>query len=191
MIASVLTIGLREMSRVDLTDEYTIHKIVYDLFPGSRRTFLYYQYPFAEEKGAKVLLLSEEQPSVPEVGKIESKMVSDSFLSYQYYAFRVKLNPVTRTGNKSTPVIGNNSLVSWFLEKQEQRGFRADENRLDLSDCGITTIRKRQNNIILNQCTYTGVLEVIDQDRFIEGFKKGLGRAKGFGFGLLQLKPLR
>ncbi len=191
MIASVLTIGPREMSRIDLTDEYAIHKIVYELFPGSRRTFLYYQYPFGGEKGVKILLLSEEQPLVPEMGKIESKYVNDSFLSYKNYAFRVKLNPVTRVGDTSTPVTGSDSLVSWFLEKQEQWGFRVDENRLDLSDCGISIIKKGQNTITLNKCTYMGVLEVIDQDRFIGSFEKGLGRAKGFGFGLLQLKPLR
>lgn len=191
MIASVLTLGPRDIRHLDLTDGYTMHKIVYDLFPGSDRTFLYYQYPFAERRGVKILILSEDQPLVPAQGTIESKMVKESFLRYRYYAFKVRLNPVTRLGGKATPVTGHDPLISWFLEKQERWGFVADASGLDLSDVGVATIQKGKNRITLNQCTYTGVLEVVDQDRFIEGFENGLGRAKGFGFGLLQLKPLR
>ena len=82
MIASMLTLGPRDIRHLDLTDEYTMHKIVYDLFPGSDRTFLYYQYAFAERRGVKILILSREQPLVPTLGTIESKMVKDSFLRY-------------------------------------------------------------------------------------------------------------
>ena len=89
----MLTLGPRDIRHLDLTDEYTMHKIVYDLFPRSDRTFLYYQC-VAERRGVKILILSREQPLVPTLGTIESKMVKDSFLRYRYYAFKVRLNPV-------------------------------------------------------------------------------------------------
>ena len=69
-------------------------------------------------------------------------------------------------------------------------GFVADTSRLDLFDVGVATIQKGKNKITLNQCTYTGVLEVVDQDRFIKGFENGWV-GKRIWFGLLQLKPLR
>jgi len=128
---------------------------------------------------------------IPTFGSVESKFVSPSFLEHRYYAFTVKLNPVTRLANKTAPVIGHEPLSTWFLDKQEQWGFVVDRERLDLSDLGVSLIRKGNTEIPLNQCTYTGILKVVDRERFIDSFENGLGRGKGFGFGLLQLKPLR
>ncbi|MPN58153.1 hypothetical protein SDC9_205854 [bioreactor metagenome] len=44
--------------------------------------------------------------------------------------------------------------------------------------------------MVFNECTFTGVLEVVDRKSFIKSFCEGIGRGKAFGFGLLQLLPL-
>ena len=37
---------------------------------------------------------------------------------------------------------------------------------------------------------FTGVMRVTDRDLFIQTFNTGIGSAKGFGYGLLMLKPI-
>ena len=38
---------------------------------------------------------------------------------------------------------------------------------------------------------FRGALEVTDQEKFIETYQSGIGSAKGFGFGLLLLAPIK
>ncbi len=190
MIASMLTLSFKEVAKARIYDEYAIHRTVYDLFPGSNREFLFYKFPYPGRKGIKILLLSVSQPQIPSFGKIESKRVPQEFLEHQYYAFKVKLNPVVRSGQKTSAITGYEPLITWFTEKQENWGFIANPSRLELSEMGAYKIDKSGTNLTFNQCTYSGVLEVIDQGRFIKGFEKGIGRGQGFGFGLLQLRPL-
>ncbi len=37
---------------------------------------------------------------------------------------------------------------------------------------------------------FRGILEVTDQERFVDSYHSGIGSAKGFGFGLLLLAPI-
>ena len=37
---------------------------------------------------------------------------------------------------------------------------------------------------------FRGVLNVTDKERFADAFRHGIGSAKGFGFGMLILKPV-
>jgi CRISPR system Cascade subunit CasE len=37
---------------------------------------------------------------------------------------------------------------------------------------------------------FIGKLKVTDRIKFKESFRKGIGRAKGFGFGLFQIVPI-
>ena len=42
-----------------------------------------------------------------------------------------------------------------------------------------------------NSASFVGKLKVMDRAKFQESFRKGIGRAKGFGFGLFQIIPLQ
>jgi CRISPR system Cascade subunit CasE len=37
----------------------------------------------------------------------------------------------------------------------------------------------------------TGELEIVDRSLFIKSFQQGIGRGRAFGFGLLQIAPLK
>ena len=41
------------------------------------------------------------------------------------------------------------------------------------------------------RCCFDGVLEVNDPDIFIKSIESGIGSAKGFGFGLLSIAPVK
>ena len=200
MIASMLKLGRSDCKALTVKDAYSIHRIVYSLFPKentmSQRDFL-----FADKGGnfntRKILILSKHRPSIPEFGEIESKEVPDKFLSYKNYGFETVLNPVVRNGLNKTakPVKGADDLRNWFLSKSVNSGFAVEPESLQISRVGVVRFDKVKDRVKFqhthNTATFTGKLNVVDDSLFIKSFEEGIGRAKGFGFGLLQLIPLK
>ncbi len=200
MIASILTLSRDECKALELKDAYSVHRIVYSLFPqqkhGEIRDFLY------ADKGGdwncrRILILSERKPELPEFGQIESKEIHDSFLNWDYYGFEVILNPTTRNGpsQKTMPVRGMENLRKWFLKKVPALGFEVEPKSLQVSHVGVISFDKNKEGKTFTQthgsATFIGRLKVINRGDFINSFKQGIGRAKGFGFGLLQIMPLQ
>lgn len=64
MIASVLKLNRADCKALKITDAYSIHRVVYELFPGESRDFL-----FADKggdfKSRQILILSEHSPEAP------------------------------------------------------------------------------------------------------------------------------
>jgi CRISPR system Cascade subunit CasE len=191
MIASMLMLDRSAIQQAGIMDPYELHKFVYSLFPGDRRTFLYLDEG-GDAMGRHLLILSKKQPLVPNYGSIESRKVPDTFLQKDTYAFSVKLNPIERRngGKRRIPVITQSNLNDWFLRRQIDWGFEADPSNLEILDTGVEEIRKQEHLIIFNKATFKGVLRVTDRKGFIRSFENGIGRGKAFGFGLLQLQPL-
>ena len=83
MIATMLKLSRSDCEAMNLKDIYSLHKIVYSLFPTKsekNRDFL-----FADKggdwNGRQILILSRREPTQPEFGEIGSKKVPDSFFS--------------------------------------------------------------------------------------------------------------
>jgi CRISPR system Cascade subunit CasE len=190
MIASIFRLDRRAISQLDIKDEYSIHRAVYTLFPGTKRSFLYYRYPHGSTPDMRILILSKEEPSQPEAGVIESKRVEPSFLQSERYAFRVRLNPIERTRNVAKSIIGQKELTDWFLKKESNWGFRVEPASLELQNLGVVQFQRGVHKVTMNECTFVGLLKVTDRVLFSKSFYGGIGRGKGFGFGLLQLQPI-
>ncbi|GAB1484611.1 type I-E CRISPR-associated protein Cas6/Cse3/CasE [Treponema sp.] len=194
MIASVLSLSRADCKTLKITDPYSIHRVVYSLFPrkdGVTREFLY-----ADKGGTfserTVLLLSEIEPKLPEFGVLQSKEIKESFLQHSLYGFEVIVNPVKRDNKTGqiVPIRGKEELCQWFLNKASSYGFKVDPGLLTVGDTDIVQFKKDGHTVTLGKAKFIGKLEVIDRDVFIATFKHGLGKAKGFGFGLLQIVPL-
>ncbi|MFA7114825.1 MAG: type I-E CRISPR-associated protein Cas6/Cse3/CasE [Candidatus Omnitrophota bacterium] len=199
MIATILKLTRSDCKALDIKDAYSIHRVVYSLFPRSKdevqRNFL-----FADKggdfNGRRILILSKTKPVEPEYGKIESRNVPESFLQFKKYGFKITLNPVIRNGKEKTtvPVTGKENLRTWFLGKTNGLGFVVDSDSIQVCRMGVMTFTKKKDAAVFNQthniATFMGKLEVVDRKLFIKSFEEGIGRAKGFGFGLLQLVPL-
>ena len=200
MIASVLKLSRTDCKSLKLTDAYSLHKIVYSLFPqkeNETRDFLY-----ADKGGSwncrKILILSGRKPLTPEFGEVESKEIPESFLNRDHYGFEVNVNPVRRNGpsKKTTSIRGISELHQWFIEKAASYGFEIDEPQsLQVCRIGVVRFEKSKNGVDCKQthgtATFIGKLKVKDREVFRESFRKGIGRAKGFGFGLLQIVPIQ
>jgi CRISPR system Cascade subunit CasE len=93
------------------------------------------------------------------------------------------------------------TLLRWLERQGERGGFRLegsvlpDEDRICHAGPTIThrlyrDPRQRKAPITIHACDFTGRLRVTDPDAFVRARVEGIGRSKGFGFGLLMATPL-
>ncbi|MDR0926056.1 MAG: type I-E CRISPR-associated protein Cas6/Cse3/CasE [Hungatella sp.] len=195
MIASVLKLSRSDFNKLKITDPYSIHRTVYSLFPQFRessRDFL-----FVDKGGnfneRSILILSKRLPQIPQYGTIESKNIPESFLGLNNYGFEIRLNPTKREkkDSKIVPIKGKDNLIGWFCSKSETWGFATDRESLQIQSSGVQTFAKQNGQVTQNIVTFIGKLKVTNRFLFIKSFEQGIGRGKGFGFGLLQIVPLQ
>jgi len=193
MIASVLKLNRSDCKALKITDAYSIHRVIYELFPGEVRDFL-----FADKGGnfneRQILILSHRSPENPTYGEIQSKQIPNSFLEHDDYGFEVTLNPTKRdkqTG-RTVAIHGRENVRQWFLGKAPLLGFEIQAESLEIRHAGAQTFDLGNGKIVThNSASFIGKLKVTDRAKFQQSFRKGIGRAKGFGFGLLQIIPLQ
>lgn len=126
----------------------------------------------------------------------------------EMWAFRLTANPVhtVRRDNgeptKPTAHVGPRHQQAWLLERQEAAGFTVvekpedrqrirgvDTHELVVHDKRQLEFRKngQRNPVTLTTVTFDGRLEITDPDALRRTLTHGLGRAKGYGCGLLTL----
>lgn len=200
MILSLLTINRIQLAKIIKAncgkfDIYTAHKLVYTLFPEEEagRDFL---FKYKEtDYGKRIVILSQREPDISLLPKencsIKFRHIPDSYFDAEYYRFEVQINPVKRdmkTG-KIIPVKGRNELVSWFCTKAVKYGFEVMPDTLSVDNTDTIIFKKGDSKITLGKAVFSGVLKVKDKEIFMQSFKKGLGKGKSFGFGLLEIVP--
>lgn len=106
----------------------------------------------------------------------------------------LRANPTKRenASRKRLPLRTPEEQAAWLRRKAEQAGFDVDETSLQIAPAGREWFRveKRGQAGVHHAVEFAGVLHVKDPARFREAFAKGVGSAKGFGFGLLALVPV-
>lgn len=206
MIASVLHLDRRSVKDLRMTDAYSLHRIVYSLFDdirddqekqASHASGILYADQGGDYKARKILMLSNRQPmSMVEgqFGEVQSKPISPSFLSHEHYRFKVVINPCRResVSRKLIPVRGKESVAQWVRERAlASWGFEASPKHLQVNKIDVLQFTaKAQRQVTVAQAHVQGLLHVTDRERFIKSFENGIGRARAFGCGLLQIVPL-
>ncbi len=203
MIASILRLGPKDIKILRVTDDYSLHRVVYSLF-DDRRTeaeknasvpsgFLYADKG-GDSNGRLILLLSDREPRKPEYGVLESKPVDEKFLVFDRYRFDVLINP-TKRDNKSRKIIAlreREEIAQWFINKAPVSwGFAVHSTTLQVKILQVKQFVKQTHNVTHGGAELTGELEVVDRALFIKSFQQGIGRGRAFGFGLLQIAPLK
>lgn len=206
LIASVLHLDRQASKALRITDPYSLHRVVYSLYEDMRT---------AEEKGAsqtsgilyadlggdfqsrRILLLADRTPAEcidGQYGQVQSKPIAESFLDHDRYRFKVIVNPTRRdsASRKLLPVKGRAPIADWFCERAQQSwGFRVPPEHLQVDRVDVLRFKdKQQHPVTLAQAHVQGLLEVTDRTQFRNSFTRGIGRARTFGCGLLQIVPL-
>ncbi|MCH9276188.1 type I-E CRISPR-associated protein Cas6/Cse3/CasE [Bifidobacterium amazonense] len=121
----------------------------------------------------------------------------------QEWGFRLKANPTKSIPSgkpgvrgKRVGVVTVEEQIAWLGARAREYGFHMPINRLELPEIVVRDSRKvrfdRQGSeVTLASATYDGVLAVDDPELLRRALTQGIGRAKGYGFGLLTLVPIR
>lgn len=205
MIASVLKLDRQSIKALRITDPYSLHRVVYSLYEDVRSE---------EQKGASqtsgilfadqggdfssrtILLLADREPAAcveGQYGEVLSKPISETFLGHSTYRFKVIVNPTRRdnVSRKLIPVKGREAIHAWFLERATAWGFSIATENLQVNSVEVLRFNdKQQRQVTVCQAHVQGILSVIDREQFRNSFSQGIGRAKSFGCGLLQIVPL-
>jgi CRISPR system Cascade subunit CasE len=131
----------------------------------------------------------------------------DSITDGDNYVFRLSANPTYRftdeKGHKS--IVGHKTVEHqrrWLVEKSDQHGFAIAPSssaldrdgvtpalQLELGDRDRTRFRREEGRVTLVTVSYEGLLTVTDVESFRRMLGHGLGRAKGYGCGLMTVLP--
>lgn len=195
-----IRIDSREAARLRLTDAYAWHQTLWHAFPdrnGQQRDFL----TRIDRRGPyfEALILSPDQPTRQPWGIWESKRIPESFFQHQHYGFSLRANPtqmrvvrdaqgVRRNNGQRTGIYQPDQLLQWIHRKLEAAGCRVLTVTFD-PPVREHFYRKGRRGVHI-RVDFRGVLEVVERDRFLEAVHHGIGRARGFGFGMLLLQPL-
>ena len=105
--------------------------------------------------------------------------------------FRLLINPV---GNHSVGPMGgesvkrkpvdDNRMEDWLARRQANLGFEVVRCQTRVSSASA---RKGGDNWIILGLNYDGLLRVTDPATFEMSLRKGLGKSRGFGYGLLSV----
>lgn len=187
-------------------------RVLWRLDAADHRTNLYVVSPeppdlthLAEQAGWPTLENSwAVRPYDPLLGRIENG---------HRYAFRLTANPVKNAriaeGSRGK-VYGHVTTAQqeqWLLDRQERLGFavldspqrvRTPEGEglppakeFVVKDRRTLSFSRRETTVTLRVATYEGVLAVTDREAFVHALCHGIGRAKGYGCGLLTIAPVR
>lgn len=188
-------IGRKEALRHRLVSAYELHKLLWNCFPGrpeAKRDFLF--RCDEEEAALKILMLSETKPEVCDWAEWDGIKEIDPFFPVgALYCFRLRANPTNprQRGRKLRAVTREEELHSWLVRKAEEKRFCAPF-RTGILRLPSGTVLKTPGGpgISLNVVEIGGALAVTDSAAFGEAFRRGIGRGRAFGCGMLLLKRI-
>lgn len=119
----------------------------------------------------------------------------------QRWRFRLTANPTTN--GAADQQRGRGSVIPcttiaqqehWLRSRADRHGFDIPVNSLDAPELAVSERRtiqfaRRQHTVTLATVTFEGILTVTDRDSFAHTLAHGIGRAKGYGCGLLTIAP--
>jgi CRISPR system Cascade subunit CasE len=109
-----------------------------------------------------------------------------------------------RKQGKRVPLVKPEELRGWLIRRGQVRcrdnntgldvpgGFHIVEDKpLEISPMTENHFRKKGQSGYHGGVQFRGTLEVTNRERFVDTYQSGIGSAKGFGFGLLLLAPIK
>lgn len=206
LIASVLHLDRAAIQALRITDPYSLHRVVYGLYPdvrdeqgksASQSSGILWADQGGDFLGRKILLLANRPPADCAEGghgHVNSHPIPDSFLDHSHYRFQVIVNPTRRdaASGKLLPVKGREAVAAWFAERGPVSwGFTVSPEHLQVERLEVLQFKdKAQRPVTLAQAHVQGQLEVTNREQFRQSFSQGIGRGRSFGCGLLQIVPL-
>lgn len=207
MYAGLLQLSRNDMVALRITDPYSVHRVVYDLYSDVRTDsqknasvssgILYVDKSNGDEfkNGSDriILLLSDRPPNTsPEFGMVTAHPIADDFLDHPQYKFSVFINPSKKDirSGKLIAMRTRESVFDWFVSRTEKAwGFNVNQETLQIENVSVQQFQKEGKTVTHGSALIKGSLTVTNKDQFMHSFTHGIGRGRAFGFGLLQIAP--
>lgn len=187
--------------------------------PDQKRDFLF-RVEYDEALPSFIVVSNREPVNRFGVWKVDSKKYAPKILSGQRFCFSLRANPVrtkrddsgkqkrhdvvmeTKTRLKKEEIpkdqrASESEIVKkagyvWLATRTESHGFAVVEHEVHADGYRQHEFMKPhgQKPVKFSTIDYSGILTVEDPGLFVESLMKGIGPAKGFGCGLLLIKPL-
>lgn len=190
----------------EIANRYELHRTLLSQFKSMDRNeigLLHRIEPIEKDVYQPIILLVQTQiePSWEGLSKrglltrpVEIKTFEGFFETGKQFYFRLLANPTVRKAKgdwagKRVELRTPEEISSWLRRKGESGGFKI--LNMQFSNLGkITSVKSeagKKQTIQHQAVLYEGVLEVGEAEKFKATLEKGVGSAKGFGFGLLSL----
>ncbi|MBU0464951.1 MAG: type I-E CRISPR-associated protein Cas6/Cse3/CasE [Proteobacteria bacterium] len=212
-----LTLGYDQLAREKIYDNYAWHKKAWTLFEHHRE-LKERNVGTEKERGpapflsryiqksdhVQLLIVSEYFPLKPDwCGSDQWKLIEidETYLSQENYYFDLYANPTrsvkkpdgmggfTKHGRRLT-LMDKPSQTDWLLRKGKNHGFKLDDDIPLKIEKPVNHYFNRKGRKGLHiGVRFQGAFHVTYQKAFQKAFREGIGTAKGFGFGLLMIKP--
>ena len=157
---------------------YDLHKLVYEKFSSAdERGFLF--SPVIIDGGQAVMLR----------GDFENGKETEQAVAGESYLFTLRASVQAKKDGKRSGIAfsdkGNERREAWLTRRGEDNGFTVVAVETTAEKCWVT---KPDAPFWVDATTFTGILRVTDADLFNTALKKGIGRARAWGFGLMTIK---
>lgn len=212
-----IKIGYEQLARLKIVDNYSWHEKAWAIF--EHHTELKERRLKSEkDKGptpflsrltqktehVELIILSKFKPLKPdwcEGGQWQTITIDERFLSHDFYFFDLYANPTksvkkpdvnggyTKNGKRLT-IMDNPGQLTWLRRKGIDYGFQLlDEFPLRIEKPVDHPFKRKGERGMHIGVRFQGMLKVVKHDLFKKAVSEGIGSAKGFGFGMLLVKP--
>lgn len=199
----------RRATRELRLNPYLVHQAVLRAFPdscdgGPGRVL--YRMDTDRNGNAKLLIQSQKMPDWAKAGLLAECLEERPAPPIDYppflkpgqsLYFRLRANPTVK---KQAPGRDNGYRVglwheedqmAWLKRKAEAGGFAVLRCRVLPEGTILLDKSSEANKVRHFAVIFEGILRVTQMDLFLQAIENGIGSAKGFGFGLLSIAPVK
>jgi CRISPR-associated protein Cas6/Cse3/CasE subtype I-E len=201
-----------------MTDPYAWHQRSWDAFPQrDKMTRDFLTRMELKNEVIQLLILAASEPQKPDWCPSpgwQVKAVPADYFQHQVYDFSLLANPTRKLRNGARVglihpedkvkdgVITHHGQLPWLKRQAQENGFVVDEASLEINGHPFRRFIAKEQKVTLHAVDFKGRLTVTDPEAFRRLFfgrpdpndpqrlVYGIGRGKGFGFGLLSIVPI-
>lgn len=173
-------------------------RTLWRLDPGRERHRLFI---VSQNRPAADVLATELGGDATALESLDYRPLLTALRPGQEWRFRLKANPTKALPRghgqrgRRVGIIRPADQIAWLTSRAEQIGVSFPQNRFNLPevivrDTAMVEFRRHEATVSLMTAVLDGFLTVVDPDLLRTALIGGIGRAKGYGYGLLTLaKP--
>lgn len=187
--------------RAELGDMYQMHRTLSKAFGDDPSEYAEARCLFrVDEQGENpyILVQSRIKPEWSRLTVDSCYMVAEPMVKQfapnlkvgQRLAFKLRANPTVKRDGKRFGLYREEEQIEWLKRKGRDNGF---EVLAAFNNTEKLRANRKPNDkeATFASVVFEGVIRITDPEVFSKALESGIGSAKGFGFGLLSVAPIR